>query len=260
MADDLVETLITDALGGNRSRIRRRLAEVFLSDTQVLRLVARTDAPSLLLEEVLARKEWGDNIRVRSTATRNPKTPLHVSLRQLKYLGIMDLLSLLRDMRISPILRRKVEEFLVEKIPGQPLGIKKSLARLGRDGILRRLLQEVRMELAVLCLNNPFLTEGHLYRVIFHDLTSATTIRMVASHPRWRIRYNIRLALLRNRHTPLQDCVGFLPDVRPLDLRDALVDKRVHVSVRLHIKRLLLERSPPILHSGNSDPETLTET
>ncbi len=258
MTDALLEALVSNALGATRSRIRRQLADISLSDTQVLRLVARSDTPPLLLEEILARKEWGDNIRIRSTATRNPKTPLHVSLKQLKYLGIMDLLSLLRDMRISPILRRKVEEFLVEKIPGQPLGIKKSLARLGRNGILRRLLQEDRMELTVLCLNNPYMTEGRLYRVIFHDLTSATTIRMVASHPRWRIRYNIRLALLRNRHTPLQDCVGFLPDLRPLDLRDALWDKRVHVSVRLHIKRLLLERNHPISDSANSDPEIPT--
>jgi len=53
---------------------------------------------------------------------------------------------------------------------------------------------------------------------------------MVARHPRWQMRPNLRLAILKNRRTPEAWFSRFLPALRTPDLRNLLASKQLNPS------------------------------
>lgn len=215
------------------------------SEDNIISLLSKRKLPSSVIEDIAGRKNLLENRKVRLALARSPSAPVYVALPQLKYLSAFDLLSLLKDFRIPSVLRKKVETMLLERAPTQPLGIKKTLARLGRGELLVRLLENIEDtsgEIVETCLDNPHLTESEVHRAIFKETTSPLAIRMVASHAKWSLRYGIRLALLRSPHAPLADCAGFLQDIRTVDLMNAHADPRIHVGLKIHIRRILEER------------------
>ena len=53
-----------------------------------------------------------------------------------------------------------------------------------------------------LALDNPFLTESQLLKVLAKESLDERIIRAVAGHEKWRNLINIRVALLRHRQLP----------------------------------------------------------
>lgn len=225
------------------------------SDDNIISLLSQRKLPSPVIEDIAGRKNLLENRKVRLALARSPSAPVRVALPQLKYLSSFDLLSLLKDFRIPSVLRKKVENMLLERAPTQPLGIKKTLARLGRGELLVRLLEDTEDtsgEIVKTCLDNPHLTESDVHRAIFKESTSPLAIRMVAIHTKWSLRYSIRLALLRSPHAPLAECAGFLPDIKTADLKNAHADPRIHVGLKIHIRRVLDEREKYLIKLDKS--------
>jgi hypothetical protein len=71
-----------------------------------------------------------------------------------------------------------------------------------------------------LALNNPFLTESQILKVLAKAEVPERTVAAIARHSKWVFRQNVRLALLRNKHTPAQVAVEFLPKLSLRDLTD----------------------------------------
>jgi hypothetical protein len=129
-----------------------------------------------------------------------------------------------------------------ERIPTMPLGNKKTLARKSAGGVLLKLLLDADAEVVKLCLNNPHITEGHLFKVINRKDTRAETILMIAEHPNWSSRSLIRFSLARNAHTPLSRSAGFLSEMKIMDLRELYADPSVPVTIKPFIHRELWGR------------------
>ncbi len=129
-----------------------------------------------------------------------------------------------------------------ERIPTMPLGNKKTLAKKAAGGVLLKLLLDSNAEVVKLCLNNPHITEGHLFKVISRKDTRAETILMIAEHPNWSSRTLIRFSLTRNAHTPLSRSVGFLSGMKIMDLRELYADPSVPVTIKPFIHRELWGR------------------
>jgi len=222
--------------------VEELLEEAAESEDRLLALLSRRRLPARFLEKVARESPFQESLKVRTALARHPSAPLHVALPQLKYVSTMNLVAMLKDHRLPSVIRKKVEGALLERLPKQPLGIKKAVARLGRGGLLVRLLEEEAEEIVVTCLSNPQLTESDLSTALFRPATSTTTVRLLTSHPKWSRRYGLRLALLRNPRAPLADCLRFAPSLKLADLRTAARDSRVHPSLRIHLDRILEKR------------------
>jgi len=212
------------------------------SEHQVLGLLSKKRLSSRVLERIARENPFRDRLKVQTALARHPAAPLHVALPQLKHISSLSLVSMLKDPRLSAVIRKKVEAILLEQLLKLPLGTKKAIARLGRGELLVRLLEEKTEEIVLICLSNPYLTEGDLSKAVFRTTTSTTAVRILSSHPKWSLRYSLRLALLRNAHAPLSECLSFVPNLKLPDLKLAAEDTRVHPSLRIHLSDTLRKR------------------
>jgi hypothetical protein len=225
-------TKVIKALLGNRH----------LKEEDVIIIANRKNVPSDVLETIAKEKRWAESYLVRLALARNPKSPLSISLSIMRYLRLSDLEEIARCHFIPLALRRKVETIIIERIPTLPLGNKKTLAKKAAGNVLLKLLQDSDPDVVQLCLNNPHLVEGHLYKVISRADTVAETIRMIAMHPNWSSRSLIRFSLARNGHTPLSLSVRFLQSMKIMDLRDLYADPSLPVTIKPFVHRELWER------------------
>ena len=222
--------------------IRALLENRRLAEEDVLIIVKRKNLPSDILVMVFKDKRWAESYPVRLALARNPRSPLSISLTIARYLRFFDLEEITRSHFIPLVFRHKVEMIINERIPTMPLGNKKTLAKKAAGSVLLKLLLDADADVVKLCLNNPHITEGHLFKVINRRDTRAETIRMIAEHPNWSSRSLIRFSLARNAYTPLSLSVRFLSEMKIMDLRELYADPSVPVTIRPFIHRELWVR------------------
>jgi hypothetical protein len=222
--------------------VRALLTNKHLSKDDVLVMATRKNLPADILEMIGKDKRWAESYPIRLALAKNPKTPLSVSVSIARYLRLFDLAEISRSRFLPPVFRRKIESIIVEKVPTMELGIKKSLAKIVSGDVLQKMILDGYPEVVKLCLSNPYLLESHLYKVISRKNTTPGTIRTIAEHANWSTRYMIKLALIRNEHTPLSLSVRFLAALKIMDLRELYHDPSMPISIKPFIHRELWER------------------
>ncbi len=222
--------------------IRALLGNGLLTEDDAVIIANRKNLPADILETISKDKRWADSYPVRLALARNPHTPLRVSLSVVRFLRLFDLEEITRSHFIPLVFRHKVEAMIVERIPTMPLGNKKTLAKKAAGNILLKLLQDRDAEVIQLCLNNPNMVEGHLFKIINKEDTSVETILMIARHPNWSSRGLIRFSLARNSHMPLSLSVPFIRTMKLTDLRELFADPFLPASVKPFVYRQLLAR------------------
>ena len=72
---------------------------------------------------------------------------------------------------------------------------------------------------------------------------SRTGSAAIAQHPRWAVQYNVRVALVRNQHTPIPVILASLPNLTLRDLKDLATLEGLSPHVRRYIQKELSRRS-----------------
>ncbi len=230
--------------------IRALLDNIHLAEDDVLIIANRKNLPQDILENIYRDKRWSKSYPIRLALVRNPKTPVSCSLSIARYLRFFDLEAITRNRTIPLVIRHKIEVIINERIPTMPLGNKITLARKAAGNVLLKLLQDHDAEVVGCILDNPHLTEAHLFKLLSLEKTIAETVRMIGEHPNWSRRTFVRLALVRNMLTPLALSVRFLQEMRLVDLRELYADPSVPITIRPFIHRELLRRGQdPVLCS-----------
>lgn len=222
-----------------------------LQERDLLRLLERKDLPAEVLRAIAAHKEAARNYGVRLALARHPRTPRLVSLPILKFLYLFDLVRVTQTPAAPADVKMVAEETILRKVETIPRGERITLARRSSGRVAAGLLFTQDRELILAALNNPFLTEAHLMKILTLDSLPAIVVQTIAHHEKWSHRYYLRLALIRNPLTPFQQVLGFIPDIAVTDLREICLDRRMPEPVRLYIASHCLERlqkkppSPP---------------
>ena len=213
-----------------------------LLERDLLRLLERRDLPADVLREISLHKEAVRNYAVKLALARHPKTPRLVALPLLKFLYLFDLLRVVQTPGVPADVKIAAEENILKRAETIPRGEKITLARRASGRVVAELLITEDRDLIQAGLENPFLTEAHVLKVLGRETLPPRAVEMIASHPRWATRYYVRLALIRNPATPLQKALGFLPDITIADLRDICLDRRMPGDVRRAIESHFSER------------------
>jgi hypothetical protein len=222
--------------------IRTLLGNGNLREEDVLVVAGRKNLPADVFGRIAGDERWLESYPVRLALARNPKTPLSVSLSIVRHLRLFDIAEMTRSHHLPLAFRHKLEAIVTERIPTMPLGYKKSLAKKAVGAVLFRLLQDAEAEVAALCLDNPRLTEGHLFKIISRRETQGKTVRLIAAHKSWSGRPLIRFALVRNDHTPLAFSERFMQTMKLQDLRELYSDPALPAAVKPLVHRELLDR------------------
>jgi len=226
-----------------------------VTEEHILIVANRKNLPPEVLSAIFSDKRWSESYPVRLALAKNPKTPLFTALSIARFLRLFDLVELSRNQLVPAIYRRKLEAIVVEKIPSLALGVKKTMARTAGGEILLALLKDGYPEVVKNCLENPYLVEAHLYKIISRQTTGPGTIRTIAEDRNWSCRYHIKFALIRNEHTPLARSVLFLPELKLLDLKELYRDPLLPSGVKPFIHRELVERGEDPERLGQDEEE-----
>jgi len=219
-----------------------------LEERDLLRLLARKDLPAEVIREVAAHEEARRNYSVQLSLARHPKTPRLISLPIIKFLYLFDLVRLCQTPGVPADVKVAAEEMILKKADTIPRGERVNLARRAPGRVAASLLLTSDRELIRAALENPYLSEAHLLRVLAHENLSPVVVELIAQHEKWSRRYYLRLALIRNPLTPLHTVLTFLPDMAVSDLRDICLDQRMPEQVRHYVLAhcaMRLSKRPP---------------
>lgn len=222
--------------------LRAALKNSFLDEDHLLALLKRRDLPEDLLKAVSQLEHPGKSHRIRVALARNPGTPAPIFLSILPHLHLFELLDLCLLAGTTPDQRYAAERQILQRLPLTPLGNKLTLARRGTPTLVGELVQEGDARLLEACLASPRLKEVALLQFINGSRSGVETISMIARHPKWQNRPNLRLAILKNRQTPSIWFTLFLPRLLTSDLQALLSSRRLHPRQKLLVEEELKKR------------------
>lgn len=213
-----------------------------LDEHHLLALLKRRGLGEELFEALFAAKRHLESYKVIVALAVHPETPVHIAQTLLPRCYIFDLARICLLPSVAPDLRLLAERCIIQRLPGQPLGNKLTLARRGTPAVVEALLMEGVASLVEACLANPHLKEGAVHRFVSSHLAGAETISLVARTARWKGRPNIRLAILKNPRTPAVWFTQFLPSLSPPVLKDLLATPRLTSDQKALVREALARR------------------
>lgn len=213
-----------------------------LEETQLCILLERKNLPAEILEEVAGRKKLLKSYRVKRALAFHPRTPRLVTLRLLRDLYLMDVVQLTLLPGIPVELKLNAEDQLIARLPQLPLGQKITLARRGPARLAGALLAEGHAQIVAIVLDNAYLTEAQVLKVLSREKLPPVVLRTIAQHRKWSITYNVRLALVRHPLSPLATVLGYLPELTVSDLRELAAPGIVSESLGKYLEAEVLRR------------------
>jgi hypothetical protein len=222
--------------------LRSALKNRSLSEEHLLALLKRRDLNEELLKAIWQLALAAESHRLQLALVRNPGTPGPVILALLPRLHLFELVDLCYLPGVTPDQKFAAERAILQRLPTTELGNKMTVARRATASVVGEMLRDGDPPLVEICLASPHLREVAILQFLNRPTATAETISMVARHPRWQMRPNLRLAILRNRRTPDLWFRQFLPGMRSPDVRNLLASKRLNPSQKKLVEEELQRR------------------
>jgi hypothetical protein len=213
-----------------------------LEEPHISQMLERLDLSANVLTAIAEKGKWTTSEGVRLRLARHPRTPRRFAIALLRQLYLFDLVRLSLLPSAPAEIRRLAEELMIVRVPQLPIGPKLTLARRGPARVVGALLAEGHPQAIKLALGNAFLTESQILKVLAKAGVPERVVAAIAQHPRWAVQYNVRVALVRNSHTPIPVVLAFLPNLTLRDLKDLAELEGVSPHVRRYIQKELSRR------------------
>ncbi len=208
-----------------------------------LALLKNNSLPPEAVSLIALNPRLSGSYKIKRAVANHPGCPLKLALSMLKHLRIFDLADITRNRFVKAELRHKVELMIDERLSALPAGVKIALIKRCSPELIVRIMEKSESHVIAACLDSPLMTESRLYGIVVKHSTHAPVIRAVAEHPRWSLRYDIRMALVRNFHTPMARVVEFIEHLRATDLELLYQDPSLPSATRPFIHQALGERA-----------------
>jgi hypothetical protein len=226
-------TLVHEATGDTLDAL---LDNPHLTEQHLILLLERKGLPAAIVERIARHRDWMRSYPVTLRVAAHPRTPRLLAIPLLRKLYLFDLVEVSLQPSTPAELKRLCEELLIARLGQLPLGQKLTLARRGSARVAGALLAEG-LPLAVpLALDNPYLTESQVLKVLAREDLPEAVPGAIAAHRKWSLLYNVRIALVRHPHTPLARTLAFLPDLTLRDLADLVSASAVPGSLRQYLQ------------------------
>jgi hypothetical protein len=228
---------------GDEGVLLALLENPHIEEPHVCQMLERLDLSANVLTAVASEGKWTSSEGVRLRLARHPHTPRRFSLALLRQLYLFDLVRLSLLPSTPAEIRRIADEIIITRVPHVPVGQKLTLARRGSARVAGALLAEGHPQAVKLALANAFLTESQVLKVLAKAGLPERVVAAIARDPKWSCQYNVRVALVRNVHTPAHVVRTILPNLTLRDLKDVLTLETLAPHLRKFIKQELVRRS-----------------
>lgn len=219
-------------------------AELALSEDLALSELKNRDLAAEKIEEFSKNRNLLKSRKVRVALAAHPRAPRQVALRLIRELYTFDLMQFSLMPAVAADLKRLADELLVSRLASITLGERLSLARRSSGLVASALLLDKESAVWQAALQNPRLTEVAVVKALHALGSSPAFVEAVCHDQKWSVRHEIRIALLRNPHTPLARAIEFARRLAPPLLRDVLHTSRLPEKTKAYLRSAVL---------GNSD-------
>jgi hypothetical protein len=175
--------------------------------------------------------------KVRLAVATHSRAPRRIALRLIRELYTLDLVQFSLMPIVAADLKRVADELVVARLVSITLGERISLARRSSAMVAGALLLDRESPVWQTALENPRLTEVAVIKALRRSQATPAFVEAVCYHPKWSVRPDIRIALLRNAHTPLAHALEFARRLSPAQLRDVLHGSRLPEQTKRHLRR-----------------------
>jgi len=220
-------------------------------EPHVTLLLDRLDLSMNVLSAVAEKRAWIASEAVRLRLAQHPRTPKRVALALVRQLFLFDLVRLSLLPSAPADIRRVSEEIILARVPHLPVGEKLTLARRGPSRVVGAILAEGHPQAIKLALNSAFLTESQVLKILAKPGVTERVVAAIAQHPKWSTQYNVRAALVRNKHTPPPCVLAFLPNLTLRDLKDTLGLQDLPPHTKKYIQQELARRESGAHHRAS---------
>ncbi len=179
-----------------------------LNEDALLALFEHRDLPAETLEEISHNAAAMKSRKISVALASHPHTPRHLALRLIRQLYTFDLMRFTLHPAVAADLKRVADEQLIVRLASITLGERLTLARRGSQAVAAALLLDRESTVSNTALENSRLTEAAVVKALLGPNGSGF-VEAVCHHPKWSLRQEIRMALLRNPHTPLARALEF---------------------------------------------------
>jgi hypothetical protein len=207
-----------------------------LTEDAALALLNRRDLPSKAVEEIGKNESLLKSRKACIALAAHPHAPRRLSLRLIRQFYTFDLMQFALNPAVMPDLRHIADELLIARLASISLGERLALARRASGTVVAALLLDKESRVFHAALENGRITEIAIIKALAHAAASRPLVEAVCRHSKWSVRREIRIALLRNAHTPLARAVEFARSVPPPLLRDVLHNSRLPEKIKNHLR------------------------
>jgi len=208
-----------------------------LTEDLALSALKSPDLPAEDVEQIGKNEALMKLRKVRLAIAAHPRAPRRLTLRLVRELYTFDLMQFSLLPAVPADLKRVAEQQLVARLASITLGERLSLARRSSSLVAAALLLDKEAPVWQAALENPRIIEAVVIKALQHMNASAAFVEAVCRHAKWSLRYEIRLALLRNPHTPLARALEFARRLPPPQLRDVLHTSRLPEKVKAYLRK-----------------------
>jgi len=213
-----------------------------LDDGQAIEILRNPHCTVEVAECVAGHRRLLGSERIRRLvcSVRGMPTPRVADLvATLPWLGLLELA---QDPKTPPMVRKMTERRLLLKLPKLTLGEKIGLARRTHRALYGPLIACEDGQVIVALLENPRLTESDVVDLLNNSNPHPIVFSAVLRSPRWAPRRGVRVAMARNRSTPLPVALSAVAELGPGELRALAKDPGLSNDVRNGVLGLLNKR------------------
>lgn len=232
----------SDDAGASATLADTVVGDAGLTEDLALSLLKNADLAVPDLEQISVNAGVMKFRKVRIALAAHPHTPRRIALRIVREFYTGDLLRFSLLPAAAADLKRVADELLVARVGSITFGERISLARRSSTAVAGALLLDKEAQVWKTALENPRLTEAVIVKALQRATPSVTFVQAVCRHPKWSLRHEIRVALLRNAHTPMARALEFARHVPPPILRDVLHVSKLPEKVKEYLRKELQRR------------------
>ena len=223
--------------------LRAVAASKRLTEELALTLLKRRDLPGQAIEQLATNGAVMKHRKVVVAVAAHAAAPRHVTLPITRRLYTFELMQLALMPAVAADLKMAIEETLISRLETISSGERLTLAKRGSARIAAALLCDSESRVIDAALVNPQMTESWIVKALMKDDSPAALVDGVCRDQNWPVRRDIRIALLRNQHTPLARALACAQALPAQLVRDILQHSRLQPNIKAYLAEQLARRA-----------------
>jgi hypothetical protein len=221
--------------GESLESLCRMAADAALTEDLALSLLERRDLPGEAIEALARNSGIMKSRKVLRAMVAHPRTPRHVSLPRARHLYTFELMQIALAPPGLADVKRMAEEVIIAKLDTVTTGERLTLARRSSTRVAGALLADREARVREAALENPRLNEAAVIRALQQGGVPEL-VHAVCRHPKWSLRRDIQIALVRNPHTPIARALFLAAGLPPTVLRDIVENTQLRPELRAELE------------------------